>query len=180
MSPLRRRLARLAALLVAVTLATSYAFAAEVTSTLIIAPGQLTAKMPHKRVSLSGWAPFQGRWRRGVARVPVVVTDLRGSGAGWTLGLRGRVVDAAGRPVGRAKATIARVGVRCSGSCTRPRRVTDLPVALTSSATTRTITARRGSGMGRVAVGVAVEVFVPRVRYGPLFLAAEVSRVVGP
>lgn len=171
---------RLVALLGALTTATSDTLAAEVSTTLVVKPAHLSAETPYRRVSLSGWAPFQGRWRRGVARVPVVVSDLRGSGAGWTLGLRGRVVDAAGRPVGRAKATIARVGVRCSGSCTRPRRVTDLPVALTSSATTRTITARRGSGMGRVAVGVAVEVFVPRVRYGPLFLAAEVSRVVGP
>lgn len=180
MSPTHRRLARFAVLLVAVSLSTSCTFAAEVTTTIIVEPGHLSARMPHERISLAEWRPFQDRWRMGTARVPVVVSDLRGSGAGWTLGLRATVVNAAGRPVGRARSTVARIAMRCAGRCTRPRGVARPPLALASGASTRALAATRNSGMGVVRVGVDVEVVVPRRRYGPLFLVAEVSRIVGP
>jgi hypothetical protein len=180
MSPLPRLLARSAALVLSVFAGTSCTFAADVTTTLNVTRGHLTADVAEPRLSLDGWQPFQQRWRRATTRVPVVVSDLRGSGAGWSLALRGAVVTANGRQIGRARATVARIAMRCAGPCTRPRGVARPPLALASSVTTRALAAARGSGMGIVRIGVDVDVVVPRQRYGPLFLVAEVSRVVGP
>lgn len=148
--------------------------------TLHVVGGHLSATPVPARVGLSGWTPYRGTWKRAAVRIPVVVSDLRGTGAGWSLALRGAVVTAKGRKIPSAKASVVRVLVRCAGVCTRPRQVSRGPVALTSAASSRALIAPAGSGMGKMRVTVEVAVTVPKARRGTLALLPRVARVSGP
>ena len=181
MSPLAPRALLKASAVLAVPLAAAAAAsAATVTATLTVGGGHMYASPVAERVALQSWQPYRGSWRRAVVRIPLRVADLRGTGAGWTLAMRGLVVTPAGRPVTAAKASIWRVRVRCVEICTRPRAVPRSPAALSSSLSTRALTAPRNSGMGRMRVLVDVAVTVPASTRVPLVLLPRVARVTGP
>lgn len=161
-------------------IAAAAAPAAEVGTTLTVVGGQLSATPVPHQVALANWKPYRGTWRRSVVRIPVVVSDLRGTGAGWSLALRGVVVTNGGRPLRSARAAVMRVLVRCAGTCTRPRHTITGPTALSASASSRALVANAGSGMGRMRVLVEVAVAVPASRRGAMRLLPRVTRVTGP
>lgn len=82
------------------------------------------------------------------ARVAVTVTDARGRGAGWTL---------LARLAGPSRTVVVTgVDVRCGAhsTCTLPRTRVRYPIMLSSLRAVPVLDARRGTGMGSIAVTI--------------------------
>jgi len=170
------------ALLVAAAVAAPIplAHSADVQVVGTVAPGVLSiGKIPH-RLAVPKLVPDHLGRRRAVVRLPITVTDARGTGAGWALTLSARLRTAKGRHVRGAVTSLWGMTSRCT-SCTQPRSRVVMPLMLTERHGIRAFVAARGSGMGRIALVATIAVAVPkRAAAGGYVLLPTLTRVSGP
>lgn len=154
--------------------------AAEVAVSGAVLGGRLSVSGVPARLVVPKLRMSRAGWRQAVVRIPVTVTDARGTGAGWGLALAVSPRTLDGRRAPGVRASVWTIKVSCAG-CTRPRARAVLPVALAATSSVRVFAARRQSGMGRMRLVARVVVTAPgSVAPGPYVLFPTLSRTVGP
>lgn len=154
--------------------------AAAVTASGAVHGGRLSVSGIPARIIVPKLRVGRGGWRQAVVRVPVTVTDARGTGAGWGLALAAAARTLDGHPARGVTVSVWTIDVRCTG-CTRPRARAVLPVSLAEGSAVRVFAARKRSGMGRMRLIAQVVVTAPAsTAPGPYLLRPTLSRIAGP
>lgn len=154
--------------------------AADVAVSGAVHGGRLTVSSLPGRIAIPKLRMSRAGWRQAVVRIPMTVTDARGTGAGWGLALAASARTLDGRRARGVRASVWTIKVSCAG-CTRPRARAVLPVSLAESSSVPVFAARKRSGMGRIRLVARVVVTAPgSVAPGPYVLRPTLSRIAGP
>jgi hypothetical protein len=158
----------------------SFALGEEVVVSGTIRPGVLSIGKVPKRIAISKLVADGQGFRRAVVRLPIAVTDARGTGAGWALSVAARLRTAKGRQVHGGLATLWSMSSRCT-SCSQVHSRVVMPLRLQEGRAIRAFVATRRHGMGRIILSATIRVAVPtRAPAGGYVLYPSVTRISGP
>jgi len=142
-----------------------------------VLPGHLGIKASPARFTL----PHTKQARVAAAlSVPFVVTDTRGSGAGWAVALTATAQTAGGARVHGLSVSVRGFRMECH-SCRKPADAVGYPLALPLGKAIRVFRAKRNSGMGVIHLVAQVAVAgTPKPIAKGLRLTVRLAQVSGP
>ena len=120
--------------------------------------------------------------------LPLSISDVRGSGAGWNLTVTSTTfTDASSHTLATSASSIASAAMSCTagGSCTNPTNAISypltVPAAATAPAAVKLFNAAANTGMGRFTVTPTINVAVPGNSFAGAYTSTvTVAAVSGP